>query len=179
MSTAVAGDPSGCSQLGAELRSRAATLLALHTEVVEQQRGSGRSRRRDHLDPLLVERDRATLEAVAVRLDAAGAALQRYAQELAAMGQEAQRIERAARAAGLELDGLRVVEPWGVAAPDTARARLEAMPDLQRRSERLASQVARARGSCGAASRVGGRARAHSGGGARLPGLSGVSGDTR
>ncbi|MEO3935976.1 hypothetical protein V3N99_04365 [Dermatophilaceae bacterium Soc4.6] len=147
MSTAVAGDPSGCSQLGAELRSRAATLLALHTEVVEQQRGSGRSRRRDHLDPLLVERDRATLEAVAVRLDAAGAALQRYAQELAAMGQEAQRIERAARAAGLELDGLRVVEPWGVAAPDTARARLEAMPDLQRRSERLASQVARARGS--------------------------------
>jgi len=147
VSAAVPGDASGCSQLGAELRSRAAELLDLHARLADQHSNGSRGRRRAGPDPLLVEQNRLSLDTVAVRLDAAGASLQLYAQELAGLAEEARRLERAASAVGLALDGLRVVEPWGVAPPDVARARLDALPELQRRSERLASRLGRARGS--------------------------------
>ncbi len=147
MSGTVPGDPSGCSQLGAELRSRAAELLDLHARLAEQQSAGSRGRRRAGPDPVLMEQHRLSLDTVAVRLDVAGASLQLYAQELAGLAEEVRRLELAASAVGLELDGLRVVEPWGVAAPDVARVRLDALPELQRRSERVASRLGRARGS--------------------------------
>ena len=43
------------------------------------------------------------------------------------------------------MDGLRVVEPWGVLTTELAQQRHRAQPDLQRQADRLASQLGRAR----------------------------------
>ena len=48
-------------------------------------------------------------------------------------------------AADLEIEGLRVVEPWGVLTTELAQQRHRAQPDLQRQADRLASQLGRAR----------------------------------
>ena len=48
-------------------------------------------------------------------------------------------------AANLEIEGLRVVEPWGVLTTELAQQRHRAQPDLQRQADRLASQLGRAR----------------------------------
>jgi hypothetical protein len=85
------------------------------------------------------------LDATVDRLDAGGAALQRFAQELAEIAESARRLEGSAQAAGLVLDGLRVVEPWGVLTTELAQQRNRAQPQLQRRADRLASQLGRAR----------------------------------
>lgn len=148
MTGVVAGDPSSCSQLGAELRSHAAALLTRRSELVD---GSSRPRARgrgpvDTVDPVRLERDVGALDAVIDRLDAAGAALQRYAQELAAAADDERRLARDVARAGLELDGHRVVEPWGVAPAEVAEHRQAAQPELQARLDRLHSSLARARG---------------------------------
>jgi hypothetical protein len=90
----------------------------------------------------------ATLRLLAVvvdRLDASGSALQRFAQELAEIAEGVRRLEDAAATAGLELEALRVVEPWGVLTTELAQQRHRAQPDLQRQADRLASQLGRAR----------------------------------
>ncbi|GAA1893395.1 hypothetical protein [Lapillicoccus jejuensis] len=125
--TAVPGDPAGCSQLGAELRTLAARL---------QDR-----------EPTLPDgRERHLVRVLALRLDRAGEACQRFAQDLAAAQQELRRLALDVEAAGLVLDGLAVAEPWGVASAETAQRRRASLPVLQRRSERLGSSAARARG---------------------------------
>lgn len=141
----VTGDPGSCSQLGGSLRSAAVRLLALREEVAERLADL----RRAGAAGALVDRvaaDLALLDAVVERLDAGGAALQRYAQELAEMGEDIRRLDRAVTAAGLVLDGLRVVEPWGVLTTDLARQRERAQPGLQQQADRLASRLGRARG---------------------------------
>jgi hypothetical protein len=139
------GDPGSCSQLGGALRSQAARLLPLREELHER---IGDLRRTAAPAGLVgrLETDVALLDAVVDRIDAGGAALQRYAQELAELGEGIRRLEHAAAAAGLELDGLRVVEPWGVLSTELAQRRHRAQPELQRQADRLASRLGRARG---------------------------------
>lgn len=141
----LAGDPASCSELGGTLRSHSARLLAQRQDLAERLSGV-RSRR---LDPALVARfeaDQRLLDEVIDRVDEAGAALQRYAQELAQVAEARRRLERAVGAADLRLDGFRVVEPWGVLTAELAERRQQMLPELQQWSDRLASQLGRARG---------------------------------
>jgi hypothetical protein len=138
------GDPGSCSQLGGALRSNAARLLTLRTELAERterlRRNPAEARTVGDLDANL-----RLLDATVDQLDGAGAALQRFAQELAEIGELVRRLEGSVQAAGLVLDGLRVVEPWGVLTTELAQQRNRAQPELQRRADRLASQLGRAR----------------------------------
>ena len=140
----VTGDPGSCSQLGGALRSHAARLLSLRTELAERaerlRREAGAAEVAADLDG-----DLRLLDAVIERLDAGGSVLQRFAQELAAVAESVRRLEGAVRAANLEIEGLRVVEPWGVLTTELAQQRHRAQPDLQRQADRLASQLGRAR----------------------------------
>ena len=141
----ITGDPGSCSQLGGALRSQAARLLALRGELRER----AADLRRVSAAPDLVARieaDLALLEALVDRIDAGGVALQRYAQELAELAEGIRRLGAAASAAGLELDELRVVEPWGVLTTELAQRRGRAQPELQRQADRLASRLGRSRG---------------------------------
>jgi hypothetical protein len=140
----VTGDSGSCSQLGGTLRSHAARLTVLRIELAERtdrlRRDPGSAATVADLDA-----DLRLLDTVVDRLDASGSALQRFAQELAEVAESVRRLEQATRAAGLELDGLRVVEPWGVLTTELAQQRHRAQPDLQRRADRLAGQLGRAR----------------------------------
>jgi hypothetical protein len=140
----VTGDPGSCSQLGGALRSHAARLAALREELAER---TDRLRREPADAATVADLDAhlRLLDTVIERLDAGGSALQRFAQDLAEIAEAVRRLGEAARAAGLELEGLRVVEPWGVLTTELAQHRHRAQPDLQRRADRLASQLGRAR----------------------------------
>ncbi|WP_295697697.1 hypothetical protein [Lapillicoccus sp.] len=145
------GDPSSCSQLGGDLRTRAATLLTAREALADARSAGSRAGSRlaspDLPDlPDLPERDQRLLDTLVDRLDAAGAALQRYAQELAEQAEELRRLEAEVSRAGLTLDGLQVVEPWGLATVDAASHRRAELPGLAARAERLASRVGRSRG---------------------------------
>ena len=141
----VTGDPGSCSQLGGALRSQAARLLPLRVELQERATDLHRTGAASDL-VARIEADLTLLDTILDRLDAGGAALQRYAQELAELGEGIRRLEQAATAAGLELDGLRVVEPWGVLTTELAQRRGRVQPELQRQADRLASGLGRARG---------------------------------
>ena len=149
MIATLTGDPSSCSQLGGDLRSRAATLrTTLEALVAARAEGPGAAGGR-RLPPgrlARLDQDQRLLHALVDRLDGAGAALQRYAQELAEQAEELRRLEADVDRAGLTLDGLQVVEPWGVATTDTASERRVELPALAARAERLASRVGRSRG---------------------------------
>jgi hypothetical protein len=140
----VTGDPGSCSQLGGALRSHAARLLARREELVERtDRLRGDSASSDVVADL--DASLRLLDTVAERLDVSGSALQQLAQELAEIAESVRRLDELARSAGLQLDGLRVVEPWGVLTTELAQQRHRAQPDLQRRADRLASRLGRAR----------------------------------
>lgn len=140
----VTGDPGSCSQLGGAFRSHAARLTVLRGELAERTERL----RRDPAEAEIVadlDADLRLLDTVADRLDASGSALQRFAQELAEIAEAVRRLGGETVAAGLELDGLRVVEPWGVLTTELAQQRHRAQPDLQRQADRLASRLGRAR----------------------------------
>jgi hypothetical protein len=139
----VTGDPGSCSQLGGTFRSHAARLAALRGELAER---TERLRREGAAATVTdLDADMRLLDAVVDRLDAGGSALQRFAQELAEIAESVRRLEGDIVAAGLELDGLRVVEPWGVLTTELAQQRHRAQPDLQRQADRLAGRLGRAR----------------------------------
>lgn len=79
-------------------------------------------------------------------LDEAGAALQRYATDLAEGHELGRRAQRRVAAAGLLLEGTRVVEPWGPAGADEAEHRRAQVPEVQSRVDLATAQVGRARG---------------------------------
>ncbi len=138
------GDPASCSQLGGALRSESARLLAVRNDLDAAL--SGRSRAAS--SEVMGRRaggEVHLLDTIAVHLDAAGTLLQHYAQELAQVAESTRRLETEVAHAGLEMEGLRILEPWGVAQPDAAARRRAALPELQMRADRLASQLGRAR----------------------------------
>jgi hypothetical protein len=86
------------------------------------------------------------LRASARDLDEAGAALQRYATDLAEGHELGRRAQRRVAAAGLLLEGTRVVEPWGPASAGEAERRRALIPEVQSRVDLATAQVGRARG---------------------------------
>jgi hypothetical protein len=86
------------------------------------------------------------LRATADDLDEAGAALQRYATDLAEGHELGRRAERRVAGAGLLLEGSRVVEPWGPASAMKAERRRAQVPEVQSRVDLATAHVGRARG---------------------------------
>jgi hypothetical protein len=86
------------------------------------------------------------LLATADDLDRAGAALQRFATDLAEGHELGRRAELRVQEAGLLLDGTRVVEPWGPASAPDAERRRARLPGVQSRVDLATAHVGRARG---------------------------------
>ena len=86
------------------------------------------------------------LRATADDLDEAGAALQRYATDLAEGHELGRRAERRVEGAGLLLEGTRVIEPWGPASAQEAERRRALVPEVQSRVDLATAHVGRARG---------------------------------
>jgi len=156
-----AGDPGSCSQLGGSLRLLAARLRTssrpLHRalEADDPPRGGAgvvRTRRRAGLV-------RDGLDAAAAELDRVGTALQAHATDLAEALAASRDVVARAAAAGLEVQGGRLVPRWGVAGladqraaadQDAARTTFQAELDsvaslLRTRRSRLAGTVATSR----------------------------------
>lgn len=139
------GDPASCSQLGGAFRSHAVSLRQAGDALVSALDRVG-GEPDGHPEAIAsTALQLRLLEAAADRLDRAGAALQHYAQELAESGLQTRRLAADVERAGLQLDRWQVGEPWGVVPLDSAAHRQEAAVDLQRRADRLASGIARAR----------------------------------
>jgi hypothetical protein len=85
------------------------------------------------------------LRATADDLDEAGAALQRYATDLAEGHELGRRAELRVTGAGLLLSGTRVVEPWGPSSAREAEQRRAQVPEVQARVDLATAQVGRAR----------------------------------
>jgi len=86
------------------------------------------------------------LRATADDLDQAGAAVQRYATDLAESHELGRRAELRVVAAGLLLDDTHVIEPWGPASAHEAELRRAKVPEVQARVDLATAQVGRARG---------------------------------
>ena len=86
------------------------------------------------------------LRASANDLDQAGAALQRYATDLAESHELGRRAELRVAGAGLILAGTRVIEPWGPATAQEAECRRAQVPGAQARVDLATAHVGRARG---------------------------------
>ena len=89
------------------------------------------------------------LRGTADDLDQAGAAVQRYATDLAAAHELGRRAELRVVAAGLLLEGTRVIEPWGPASAYEAGRRRAQVPEVQARVDLATAHVGRARGRLG------------------------------
>ena len=142
----VRGDAGSCSRVGGAMRSDAARLLhrqqTLERSVRELRAGRGPE------VPALrtrIEEQARLLGTVAADLDRAGAALQRYATDLAQALELSRRAEDSVRAAGLRLEGTRVVEAWGPTGAPEAERRRALLPECQARVDRATSLVGRAR----------------------------------
>jgi hypothetical protein len=85
------------------------------------------------------------LLATAADLDEAGAALQRFATDLAEGHELGRRAERRVESTGLVLEGTRVVEPWGPAIAEEAERRRALVPEIQSRVDLATAHVGRAR----------------------------------
>lgn len=120
-------DPASCSRLGGALRSSAG-VLAEHAAALTPGSSVGE-----------------LAGDVTQCLDEVGAALQVHAQELAESVAAVQRLQARAEAAGLEVQGWKVVEPYGLARADDARRRLLALPELQQHLDRIAGRLGRSR----------------------------------
>lgn len=142
----VRGDAVSCSRVGGAMRSDAARLLHRQQTLersLRELRGA-RGREAQALRTSVEEQAR-LLGVVAADLDRAGAALQRYATDLAQALELARRAEASVHAAGLELEGTRVVEAWGPTSAETAERRRALLPECQARVDRATSLVGRAR----------------------------------
>lgn len=89
------------------------------------------------------------LRATADDLDAAGAALQCYATDLAEGHELGRRAELRVQGAGLLVDGNRVIEPWGPASAQEAERRRARVPAVQARVDLATAHVGRSRGRLG------------------------------
>lgn len=119
------GDPASCSQLGGALRRQSEVVAALAQGTPPVARAGS----------------------VAARLDTAGAALQRYATELAEVHDRVRLIEAEVAEAGLEVDGWIVVEPWGPTSIEVAGRRRRSMRSAQDRIDVVRAQLSRCRAS--------------------------------
>ncbi len=148
--TLVHGDHVSCSRLGGSMR-RESSRLRQHAHSLEDALGelaawkgaeAGDSR-------LSIEASLRVLRATADVLDEAGAALQRYATDLAEGHELGRRAELRVQRAGLLLDGTRVIEPWGPASAMGSERRRGLVSEVQARVDLATAHVGRARGRLG------------------------------
>jgi len=142
----VRGDAVSCSRVGGAMRSDAARLLH-RQQTLERSLRELRGARGPQVGAISrsVAQQVQQLGSVAADLDRAGAALQRYATDLAQAMELARRAEDSVRAAGLQLEGTRVVEAWGPTSAEAAERRRALLPGCQARVDRATSMVGRAR----------------------------------
>lgn len=157
----ILGDHISCSRVGGAMH-RESSQLRRHAQSLADALGDLVATQEPHADSSRTPRAAtgtsatATSEAVATSLrallataddlDRAGAALQRFATDLAEGHELGRRAERRVQEAGLFLDGTRVIEPWGPAsAPEAERRRAE-LPEVQSRVDLATAHVGRARG---------------------------------
>lgn len=143
----VHGDHISCSRVGGGMRRESSRLRRngqfledTITELAAWEGPEAAAARTSFVDSLSV------LRAAADLLDDAGAALQRYATDLAEGHELGRRAELRVQSAGLFLDGTRVVEPWGPAGAHESELRRALVPELQARVDLATAHVGRARG---------------------------------
>jgi hypothetical protein len=145
--TLVHGDQVSCSRVGGGMR-RDSSLLGQHAQSLQEALGELALWEGTDADAakLAIAELLKALRAISVILDEAGAALQRYATDLAAGHELGRRAELRVRNTGLVLEGTRVIEPWGPAtAPESERRRSQA-PEVQARVDLATAHIGRARG---------------------------------
>ena len=146
----VHGDHISCSRLGAAMR-RESERLRQRAQSLDDALGDLMAARaaEDTAEMAVATAIGTSLEALrasAHDLDEAGAALQRYATDLAEGHELGRNAQRRVAAAGLLLEGTRVVEPWGPAGAQEAQRRRSQVPEVQSRVDLATAQVGRARG---------------------------------
>jgi len=146
----VYGDHASCSRVGGGMR-REASRLRQHALSLEDAVGEltvWRGPEAEAARPAIVASWEALRTAADV-LDEAGAALQRYATDLAEGHELGRRAELRVHSAGLILDGTRVIEPWGPASAQESERRCIEVPGVQARIDLATAHVGRARGRLG------------------------------
>lgn len=144
------GDPVSCSRVGGAMRRESSRLLQ-HAQSLHDALGRLDAWEGPDADPtraVLAHTVRA-LRAAAADLDAAGAALQGYATDLAEAHELGRRAALRVQGAGLLLDGSRVTEPWGPASAHEAEQRRAQVPEVQARVDLATTLAGRARGRLG------------------------------
>jgi hypothetical protein len=151
----IQGDHVSCSRLGGALRRESSRLLQ-RAQSLEESLLSLTASQPSAADPATaaplpaaasaITTSLLTLRACAGDLDDAGAALQRYATDLAESHELGRRAERRVAGAGLLLEGTRVIEPWGPASAPEAERRRALVPEVQSRVDLTTAHVGRARG---------------------------------
>lgn len=146
----VQGDHVSCSRIGGAMR-RESSLLRQHGRALHEAIGdlAGQEGPGTNTGAVIVVAMTASLRALlatADDLDEAGAALQRYATDLAESHELGRRAELRVESAGLLLEGTRVVEPWGPASARDAERRRALVPEIQPRVDLATAHVGRARG---------------------------------
>jgi hypothetical protein len=146
----VHGDHISCSRLGGAMR-RESERLRRRADSLEDTLGDLMAARGAEGNAAMatvtaISTSLGALRATADDLDEAGAALQRYATDLAEGHELGRRAQRRVAAAGLLLEGTRVVEPWGPASAGEAERRRAEVPEIQSRVDLATAQVGRARG---------------------------------
>lgn len=152
----VLGDHVSCSRVGGAMR-RESSRLSVHAQLLSRSLADALE------DPCVahctgaqtvpnptasIVRIRGSIRALSAAaddLDAAGAALQRYATELAEGHELARRAQRRVEGVGLLLDGTRVLEPWGPASSQEMEYRRARAPEVQARVDLATAHVGRAR----------------------------------
>jgi hypothetical protein len=148
------GDHVSCSRLGGTMRCESARLRRSAQSLVDALSELPGSEAPGATETGLAVRGATTraaitlaaLRATADDLDEAGAALQRYATDLAEGHELGRRAERRVEGAGLLLQATRVTEPWGPASAQEAGRRLAQVPEVQSRVDLATAHVGRARG---------------------------------
>ena len=148
--TLVHGDHVSCSRVGGAMR-RESSRLRQHAQSLDDAVGElaawegpdGEAAR------AAIAASSWAMRATADDLDEAGAALQRYATDLAEGHELGRRAELRVEGAGLLLEGTRVIEPWGPASAQEAERRRAQVPEVQARVDLATAHVGRARGRVG------------------------------
>jgi len=151
--TFIQGDAASCSRIGGTMRRQSARLRqhaqSLDDALAEVMAGEGPDADVALTAVTAITGSLVALRATADDLDQAGAAVQRYATDLAEAHELGRRAQLRVTAAGLLLDGTRVVEPWGPASANEAEVRRAQVSEVQARVDQATAQVGRARARLG------------------------------
>jgi hypothetical protein len=151
--TFIHGDHVSCSRVGGAMR-RESSRLRQHAQLLDDVLGELVACEVPDANAALtavtaIAASLVALRATADDLDRAGAAVQRYATDLAEAHELGRRAELRVVAAGLLLEGTRVIEPWGPSSAHEAQRRRAQVPEVQARVDKATAHVGRARGRLG------------------------------